>query len=133
MIGDAAQHISEPGLGVDAVEFGRGNQGIDRGCALAAAIGTGKEPSAAPQHKCQRIQQKNLFAFQSPPDESSGAGKACLTFEGQDKCASSPFASLQSRTRGCLQLWLSRCSLLRLRRQLLSPQQGSRWWAHTTE
>ena len=38
MVGDAAQHIGEPGLGVDAVEFGSGNQGINCGRALAAAI-----------------------------------------------------------------------------------------------
>jgi hypothetical protein len=42
MIGDAAQHIGEPGLGIDAVEFGSGNQRIDCGCALATAIGTGE-------------------------------------------------------------------------------------------
>jgi hypothetical protein len=51
MIGDAAQHIGEPGLRIDAVEFGGGNQGIDRGCALATAIGTGEEPCAAPEGK----------------------------------------------------------------------------------
>ena len=38
VIGDASQHIGEPGLRIDAVEFGRGNQGIDRGGALAATI-----------------------------------------------------------------------------------------------
>jgi hypothetical protein len=47
MIGDATQHIGEPGLGIDAVEFGSGNQGIDRSGALAAAIGTGEEPIAS--------------------------------------------------------------------------------------
>ena len=38
MIGDAAQRIGEPSLGIEAIEFGRGNQGIDRGGALAAAV-----------------------------------------------------------------------------------------------
>ena len=38
MIGDAAQRVREPSLGIDAVEFGRGNQGIDRGGALAATV-----------------------------------------------------------------------------------------------
>jgi hypothetical protein len=38
LIGDAAQHIGEPGLRIDGVEFGRGNQGIDRGGALAATV-----------------------------------------------------------------------------------------------
>jgi hypothetical protein len=49
MIGDAVQHIREPGLGIDAVEFGRGNQGIDCGRALATAIGAGEQPRAAPE------------------------------------------------------------------------------------
>jgi hypothetical protein len=49
MIGDAAQHIGEPGLGIDAVELGSGNQRIDCGCVLAAAIGTGQQPCPAPQ------------------------------------------------------------------------------------
>ena len=35
--------------GSTTVEFGRGDQGIDRGHALAAAIGTGEEPGAAPE------------------------------------------------------------------------------------
>lgn len=48
MVGDAAQHIGEPGLGVDAIEFGSGNQGINRGRALAAAIGTGEQPCPTP-------------------------------------------------------------------------------------
>jgi hypothetical protein len=42
MIGDAAQRVGEPSLGIDAVEFGRGNQGIDRGGALAATVGAGE-------------------------------------------------------------------------------------------
>ena len=49
MIGDAAQHIGEPGLGVDAIEFGGGNQGIDRGRALVTAIGTREQPCPTPQ------------------------------------------------------------------------------------
>ena len=44
MIGDAAQDIGEPGLRIDAVELGGGNEGIHRRRALAAAIGTGEQP-----------------------------------------------------------------------------------------
>jgi hypothetical protein len=39
MIGDAAQHIGGPGLGIDAVEFCRADQGVDRGSALTASVG----------------------------------------------------------------------------------------------
>jgi hypothetical protein len=41
MIGDTAQHIGEPGLRIDAVEFGRGNQRIDRRSPLAATVRRG--------------------------------------------------------------------------------------------
>ena len=49
MIGDTAQHVGEPSLGVDAIEFGRGDQGVDRGSAFAAAVGAGKQPCSAPE------------------------------------------------------------------------------------
>jgi hypothetical protein len=39
MIGDAAQHVGEPSLWIDAVEFCRGDQGADRRRALAATVG----------------------------------------------------------------------------------------------
>ena len=42
VIGDAAQHVGEPGLRVDVVELGGGDQGVDRGGPLAAAIGAGE-------------------------------------------------------------------------------------------
>src|ERR1700674_5231752 len=41
MVGDAAEHIGEPGLRVDVVELGGGDQGVHRGGALATAIGAG--------------------------------------------------------------------------------------------
>ncbi len=38
MVGDAAENVFEPGLGVDVVELGGGDQGVDGGGALATAI-----------------------------------------------------------------------------------------------
>jgi hypothetical protein len=38
MLGDALEHISQPGLRVDIVEFRCADQGIDGGSALTAAI-----------------------------------------------------------------------------------------------
>ena len=38
VIGDASQHVGEPGLRVDVVELGRGDQGVHRGAALATAV-----------------------------------------------------------------------------------------------
>jgi hypothetical protein len=43
MIGDAGQHVSEIGFGIETVEFGAADQGVDRGGALAAGIGTGEQ------------------------------------------------------------------------------------------
>src|SRR5437762_611299 len=49
MIGDATQDVCEPGLRVDAVELGGGDQGVHCGSALAAAIGPGEQPRLAPE------------------------------------------------------------------------------------
>ena len=47
MIGDAGEHVGEPGLRIDVVELGRVDQRVhDRG-ALAAAIGAGEQPGLA--------------------------------------------------------------------------------------
>ena len=79
MIGDAAQHISEPGLGVDAVEFGGGDQGVDCGRALAAAIGTGEPPSPASQ---SNTTQRTLSGIVRHADaavvEKAGEGRPAL-------------------------------------------------------
>ena len=45
MIIDPAQHVGEPGLRIDVVELGRGDQRVHRGGALVAAIGTSQQPS----------------------------------------------------------------------------------------
>ena len=42
MIGDAAQCVGKPGLWIDAVEFCRNDEGVDRGSALAASVGAGE-------------------------------------------------------------------------------------------
>ena len=44
MIGDPGQHVSEPGLRIDAVELGRLNERQHDRCALTAAIGAGEQP-----------------------------------------------------------------------------------------
>ena len=47
MVGDAGEHVGEPSLGVDVVELGGGDQAVDDGGALAAAVGAGKQPRLA--------------------------------------------------------------------------------------
>ena len=46
---EAGQNVGKPGLGIDAVEAGRLEQRVHQRRALAAAIGTGKQPSLASQ------------------------------------------------------------------------------------
>jgi hypothetical protein len=47
MIGQSRQHVREPCLGVNAAQLGSFDQGVDRGCPLATAVGAG-EGSIAP-------------------------------------------------------------------------------------
>jgi hypothetical protein len=47
MIGDAAENAGEPGLRVDIVELGRGDQGVHRRGALAAAAPQGNTTQRA--------------------------------------------------------------------------------------
>jgi hypothetical protein len=42
MIGDAAEHVGEPSLGIDTIEFCRCDQSIHRCGPLAAAVGAGE-------------------------------------------------------------------------------------------
>lgn len=44
MLGNASEHIGEPGLRIDIVQAGGLDQGVEDGCALAAAIGSAKQP-----------------------------------------------------------------------------------------
>src|SRR5665213_2610592 len=44
MIVDTRQHVGEPGLWIDIVEFGGGDEGVDGGSAPSALIGTGEGP-----------------------------------------------------------------------------------------
>ena len=49
VIGDAAQHVGEPGLRVDVVELGGRDQGVDGGGTLAATVRAGEQPRSAPE------------------------------------------------------------------------------------
>jgi hypothetical protein len=48
MIGQAGEHIGEPGLRVDVIELGGLDQRIDGGGAPAAFVGSGEGPVLAP-------------------------------------------------------------------------------------
>jgi hypothetical protein len=51
VLGAASEHIGEPGLRVDVVEFRRHDQRGHDGGAVGAAFGAGKEPRLASQGK----------------------------------------------------------------------------------
>jgi hypothetical protein len=44
VIGDPAEHVFEPGLRVDVVELGGGDQRVDRCCPVTTAVGTREQP-----------------------------------------------------------------------------------------
>ena len=48
MLGDALEHIGQPGLWVDLIELGRPDQSVEGGSALAAAVRAGEGPVAPP-------------------------------------------------------------------------------------
>src|SRR5258705_6866862 len=43
MRGEACQHVAQPSLGIDVVELGGLDQGVDRGGSLAAVVGSSEE------------------------------------------------------------------------------------------
>ena len=49
MIGNARQHVSEPGAWIDIVQFGGDDQGIHRSCAFATTVGTREQPCFSAQ------------------------------------------------------------------------------------
>ena len=49
VIGQASEHVGEPGLRVEIVELGGGDQRVDRSSAPAAFVGAGEGPVLSPQ------------------------------------------------------------------------------------
>src|ERR1700738_990022 len=49
MIRQAGEHVGKPGLRIDVVELGGGNQRVDRGGAPAAFVGAGEGPVLLPE------------------------------------------------------------------------------------
>ncbi len=45
MLGDAGEHVGEPGLGIDVVHLRRVDQGVHEGDSVTDAVGTGEQPS----------------------------------------------------------------------------------------
>ena len=79
MIGDAAQHVGEPGLRVDVVELGGGDQGVHRGGALATAVGAGEQPGPAPEgNSAQRALGGIVGQADAAVVEEAGEGRPAL-------------------------------------------------------
>ena len=45
MLGDASEHVGEPGLRIDVVHLRRDDQGVHEGGSVTAAVGAGEQPS----------------------------------------------------------------------------------------
>ena len=75
VIVDAAEHIGEPGFGIDVVELGGGDERVDRRCSFAAAIGAAEGPVSAAE--CDTT-QRPLGAIVGQTDEAIRAGSGNL-------------------------------------------------------
>ena len=62
VIGDASQHVGEPGLGIDIVELGGLDQCQDECGALAAAIGAGEQPGLAAKRNPAQLALGRIIA-----------------------------------------------------------------------
>ena len=43
MAGDVPEHVGEPGFGIDVVELGGGDEGVDCRGSLSAVVGAGEQ------------------------------------------------------------------------------------------
>jgi hypothetical protein len=66
MSGEAGEHVGEPGLGIDVVELGRHDEAVQEGGALATTVGTGEQPSPAPQRKTTQCSFGGVVAEADP-------------------------------------------------------------------
>ena len=44
MVGDASEHVGEPGLRIDVVHFRRDDQGVHERGSVTATVGAGEQP-----------------------------------------------------------------------------------------
>ena len=51
MFGDPLDDETQIGFGVEAVELGRADQAVNRGCTITAGIGTGKQEILSPKRQ----------------------------------------------------------------------------------
>ena len=76
MIGDAGQHIGEPGARIDIAEFGRADERIHRCRPLPTAVTAGEQPGfPAKYHAAQRalsriVGQTNAPIVEKAPNPS---------------------------------------------------------------
>ena len=79
MVSDAGEHVGEPGLRVDAVELGGGDQGVDRRRPLATAVAAGEQPRAAPEcNPAQRALSSVIAQAKAAVFEKAGEGRPAL-------------------------------------------------------
>jgi hypothetical protein len=67
MIGDAGQHIGEPGREIDVVELGGDDQAVEQHGALTTTMGAGEQPGLRPSAKPRNALSAALLVKQMRP------------------------------------------------------------------
>ena len=75
MIWQAGQHVGEPGLRIDTVELGCGDQRVDRSGAPAAVVGAGEGPILSPESNGPQLAFRRVVRHaKAPIIEEAGEG-----------------------------------------------------------
>jgi hypothetical protein len=67
MIRQAGQHVGEPGLRIDVVELGAGDEGVEGRCAPAAFLRISEGPVATPQCRGAKLPPAALLDMHRRP------------------------------------------------------------------
>ncbi len=74
MLGDWAEHLGQPGLGIDAIELGRFDERISDGRSLAAALRTHEQ-------RLLRRQLDHQYQYEKHPDFDNPDASTHCTFK----------------------------------------------------
>ena len=100
MIGDAGEHVGEPGLRVDVVELCGLDQRVEDGGAVAAAVGAAEQPGFAAKrhHPFILPMSGTMWKFAIPGTPASDAAFAYCGWSSARLAGSITWAGLQGRS-----------------------------------
>jgi hypothetical protein len=76
MLGDASDDLAQVGLGIKAIQFGGANQGVDRGAAFAAAVGTKCRKFFRPGATARKARSAALLSISTAPSSTYSVSAA---------------------------------------------------------